>query len=114
MLHHNGFTLVEVVVAGLIFAIAVSGVFASIASVQNQSNTGSEESLGAALCGQEFLEGLRAKVDNRDWDSSQLALTPLVATTACTQNGTAYTRQYKVEAVPGSLARKVTVIVTWP
>jgi prepilin-type N-terminal cleavage/methylation domain-containing protein len=112
----KGFSLVEVMVASLIFSIAVIGIYASLATVKEQSLNISDKGLGAALCAQQFLESRRAAVDMRDWNAagSLLAITGGLQNGAvCNQSGVNYTVQYQIAAAGGN-ARKATVIVTWP
>lgn len=72
-----GFSLVEVMVASVIFSIAIVGIYASLSAVRQQTLNISDKSLGAALCAQKFLEDRRAAVDMRDWASAggKLAVT---------------------------------------
>ena len=59
-----GFTLVEVVIAGVVFGIATVGLF-SVLSSSRVSSDASKRELQAAYLGKELLEELRAKVDQR-------------------------------------------------
>ncbi len=99
-------------VAVLMFSIAVAGVFASISAVQRPETPPSVR-LGAALCGQQFLQALRANVDARDWDTGRLAVTGgTVPGGVCTQNGQNYTLTYAISQEPDG-SRKGTVTATW-
>jgi Tfp pilus assembly protein PilV len=129
----SGFSLIEVVVAGVIFTIAVAGIFASISAVrQNQAfSSTSPSEPGAAICGQELLEKLRLSVDGRWWNStnndysivfntkvSELSTTthntgntPLIATLASCSG---YTVSYVVENLtPPNKSKKVTATIAW-
>ena len=111
---YSGFTLMEAMVAALVFSIAVAGIFASMAGVQNQKNQISDATVGAALCGQQFLEKKRAAVDGRDWNSGALAITAgQVGAGTCSNGGVIYTMNYNISNVTGTSARKGTVTVTW-
>ncbi len=71
----TGFSLVEVLVASILFLITVAGLFAAF----SQSRVNSEhvdKRLQAAYIGRQVLEELRAKVDQRTWDvlNSDLSL----------------------------------------
>lgn len=112
----KGFSLVEVMVAAVIFTIAVAGVFASLAS-SRKPTVDTDTSLRGALCGQQILEKFRAKVDWRDWSSGSLVVsgTPyvlsaaaLAALPACSGYGASY-----VVSNGGNGARKVKVTVSW-
>jgi Tfp pilus assembly protein PilV len=128
----SGFSLIEVVVAGVIFTIAVAGIFASISAVrQNQVASSVPSEPGAAICGQELLEKLRLSVDNRWWNPtnndystvfntkvSELSTathntvnTPLIATLASCSG---YTVSYVVENLTApNKSKKVTATITW-
>jgi len=110
----KAFSLIEAVVASVIFMIAVTGVFASLSALKRPVAT-TDKALGAALCGQQFLENLRASVDQQDWAiaSSKLRPTGSVAGASCVENGVTYSINYQVVAV-GTTARKGLVTVTWP
>lgn len=111
----NGFSLVEVMVASVIFSIAVVGIYASLAAVKQQTKDISDKSLGAALCGQQFLESRRAAVDMRDWTTGLLATTDgFTAGGTCIQNGITYTISYQIANDAAGHSRKATVTVTWP
>ena len=107
---YSAFSLVEAMVAGTVFSIAVTGVFASLSAVQQPSVT-TDKSLGAAYCGQQFLESLRAAVDARDWTTGKLKVGS-GSDMSCSQNGVTYTINYTITQV--DTARKATVSVTWP
>ena len=112
----HAFSLVEAMVAAVIFTIGVAGVFASLAAVKKPASD-SDKSLGAVLCGQKLLESLRKDVDALTWDnaaSNNLALTngtPRVD--VCNQNGVNYNLSYEVKPVDQNPAREVTVTVSW-
>lgn len=116
-MNNAGFSLVEVIVASVIFSIAVVGIYASLSSVKEQSQNISEVALGAALCAQQFLESKRAAVDMRDWGSGgQLAVTGSAQNAAdCTQTtgATATTYHLTYLITDAGNARKATVTVTW-
>ena len=107
-------------VAGVIFTIAVTGVFASLAAIQKPT-VDTDKNIGAALCGQQVLETLRAQVDDRNWASNDLSISgsphslPLAGYTfpACTGGTPTYAVSYTVTDA-GNGARKVVATVTWP
>ena len=108
----SGFSLVEAVVAAVIFSITVVGVFASLAAIQ-QPAANSGQSLNAALCGQQVLENLRSKVDARDWDTGG-ALATGSHTPLTPSQCSSFTFTYDVTApVAVNGARKVDLTVTW-
>ena len=111
----KGFTMVEAVVAALIFAAVVVGIFSTTAALKKPA-VNSDKKLTAAYLGKQVLEDLRSKVDQRDWDTGALkvggpyTLPPIVNPTY----GVTYTVTYTVSAVPGSSARQVDLKVQWP
>jgi len=64
----HGFSLVEIVVATIVFAIASVGVYKALVIAQTTSITSDKEVI-AANYGRKLLEDLRAKVDQRTWDA---------------------------------------------
>ena len=68
---HSGFSLVEALIAVTIFAVATVGVFMTIAAIKKPVMKTDME-LTAAYFSQDILDGLRARVDARDWDSGDL------------------------------------------
>ncbi len=115
----SAFTIVEVLVSSVIFAIAAVGVFASIAAIRSPSMV-SERKLTAAYYGRQILDDLRTKVDGRNWVSatstwnggSDLAVgTHSLGTT--TINGTAYTSAYVVTQVSGTNLWQADLTVNW-
>ena len=62
---NNGFSLVEIIAASLIFSISAAGLF-SVFSIQRESSEKSEHRLKAALLTRQLLEDLRAKVNPRN------------------------------------------------
>ncbi len=107
--------MAEVMVAVLMFSIAVAGVFASISAIQRPEAPPGVR-LGGALCGQQFLQQLRANVDARDWDSGKLKAGlpggPPIVPWVCTQNGQNYNMTYTITQMANG-NRKVTVTATW-
>ena len=111
-LNRSAFSLVEAMVAGVIFTITAAGVFASLAAVQKPAVT-NDKSLGAAYCGQKFFESLRANVDVRDWATGKLK--PGGGSVTCDQNGVTYTVNYTiVDMLPSSTARQARITISWP
>ena len=62
----NAFSLVEIVVASVIFTIAAVGLF-SVFSMTRGSSDKAERRLQAAYAGKQLLEELYAKVDRQIW-----------------------------------------------
>ena len=109
--HTHGFTIVETVVAAVIFLLAVGGVFAALGGIVKPS-TRSDRSLQAAYIGQQVLEGLRVKVEEGTWDSAELAEGTHYCPTINNTIGN-YSCAYDVVEDPNSGARQVTMNITW-
>ena len=110
----KGFTMVEAVVAALVFAAVVVGIFSTTAALKKPAVV-SDKKLTAAYYGKQILEDLRSKVDQRDWNSGQLNLGvhgPVTINNP-TYNVT-YSVTYTVNTIPGSSARQVFLKVQWP
>ena len=116
MMMGKGFTIVEVLVAAVIFGIAALGVYMAIAGIQKPVAK-SNRSLVAAYFGQRVLDNLRSEVDARKWDDTSSGLYP----TAVGQpkvisdqiGGVIYNAVYDVQEDSVSKARKVTMNIVW-
>ena len=115
---HQGFSLVEVVVATIVFLIAALGIFNVFFAMQNQAADSSDEII-AANYGRQVLESLRPNVDTRTW-STTWPLTcdstwinwPTIPTTDDAFHSLSGTVQYKCDPEASGL-RKVTLNITW-
>ena len=113
-LNSRAFSYVEAIIATAILGIAVVGILMTVASIKKPAAK-TDRALVAAYYGQEVLEGLRAKVDARDWDSGELAITtttPHVKTK--TIDGVVYKASYHVSEDPETGSRKVDLSVDLP
>jgi len=111
--HKSGFSLIEVIMAAVIFSIAAVGLFSTF-SVQRESSDRSERRLQAAYCGRQVLEELRAKIDQRNWDSGYLqeGVHPPLLSYTLAPPCDAYLVNYTVANVATG-GRKVTLNITW-
>lgn len=119
---YQGFSLVEVVVAAVIFIIAAMGIFGVFSMSQNLS-TVSEKEIIAANYGRQLLEDLRANVDQRTWAAGTWPLTcdstwrswPTAPTTWDAFSNLSGNATYNcVENEDGIVGlRKVTLNVSW-
>ena len=115
----SGFSMVEALIAAVIFAVAVVGVFATSAALKKPTVV-SDKKLTAAYIGKQVLEDLRSKVDQREWLTGSLATYNL----ALGDHGpftfnnptyqVAYNVMWTVSSVPNSDARQVLVTIQWP
>lgn len=114
----RGFSIVEVVVAAIIFAIAAAGMYATVASLNKPAEDFSERSK-AAMIGKQVLEMLRFNVDQDYWETETANPTyPLSFgqhnMTAVVLDGVIYSSYYIVTQDPDTGGRKVSVNVYWP
>lgn len=110
-LNKNGLSLIEVILAAVVFSLSVAGFFAAIEAVRKPTqNTDSTRS--AADEGKIILEQLRQEVDSNKWTTStwQDGTTPRTFTGS---NGVQYTATYVVTTDAGG-AKKVNVTLDWP
>jgi len=111
----NGFTLVEVIVAAVIFLLSAAGLLATISAMSQPAAQSSRE-MTATLIGKQVLEELRQDVDAVTWDTVGANLEPAVAHVrpAVLVDGVTYTPTYTVTPDPqGTRGRVVNVTVTW-
>ena len=113
------FSIVEAMVAAMVFAIAAVGVFSTISSSQKPS-VSSDNSLQAAYIGQQILENMHSNVDASTWADSA---SPLYGTTSGTAHvcptvtpplPSGWTCNYTVTEDAVSKARQVVLNITWP
>jgi len=130
----RAFTLLEVLLAAVIFVVSVAGIFATLSAVRVPVHQ-KERALTAAVFGQQVLEGLRSQVSASQINNvspvcynytNQLIFGgPWPAGTQKDQNGTTYSMNYTVScASPGGgcpagscpvdTAMMVTLIITFP
>lgn len=109
-LNYKAFSLVEVIVASLVFALAVGGFFSALSTLQRPSTgLNDEESVKAAEFGKKVLEDLRKEVHAGTWNSGNLGIGSYRVTDG------KYVAVYTVSNVNASATspRKVDVRVTW-
>ena len=69
----KAFSLIEVLVASVIFMVSVAGILSSVRSVSNKSVIQSTmEDVKGVLYGQKFLDSLRQEVSSSQWDAGSL------------------------------------------
>ena len=102
-----GFSITEVTVAALIFALTAVGIVSTVSSLRTPSAT-SEKDLQAAYYGQNILDDLRAKVDQNTWLDPANPLA--VGTHTLPPNGI-YNTVYTVS--DDGTGRNVVLNITW-
>jgi len=119
MLRHlkrkRGFTLVEIVIAAIIFSLVSIGLYATISALSGPAELSTKETT-AAFLGKEALERLRLAVNAEVWDDSSPATNPLAPgphATSVPVDGVTYTIQYDVSDDASAGGRFVNLNVTW-
>lgn len=103
----EGFSITEVTVAAFIFALTTVGILSTVSSLRTPSAT-SEKDLQAAYYGQNILDDLRAKVDQRSWGDPS---SPLAVGTHTLPLSGIYNAVYTV--VNDGTGRNVVLNITW-
>ncbi len=108
-----GFTMTEVIIATLIFTLAMAGVFASISELRQPAVESTQE-VTAAFVGKRILEDLRSQVSAETWNSTGNLILGSTYTNSFSVSSTTYYTIYTVTSDPdGTSARKVILNVTW-
>lgn len=108
-----GFTMTEVIIATLIFTLAMAGVFASISELRQPAVESTQE-VTAAFVGKRILEDLRSQVSAETWNSTGNLILGSTYTDSFSVSSTTYYTTYTVTSDPdGTSARKVILNVTW-
>jgi type II secretory pathway pseudopilin PulG len=113
----EGFTITEVVVAALIFAIATAGILATASSMKKPAVDSSED-VTAAFLAKRILDDLRSQLDSETWNLN-MAQNGAFSVGSHTMNAVTvgsktYTPSYNVLADPnGTAARKINLKISW-
>ena len=116
----EGFTITEVVVAALIFAIATAGVLATATSMRKPAVESSED-VTAAFLAKRILDDLRSQLDAVTWNQTGGPFDTTTGTppgnhllNSITVGTTIYKPSYIVEVDPdGTQGRKIDLRVDW-
>jgi len=109
----KGFSLVEVVVASVVFAISAAGTIAMISSLNKPAHETSD-AVTASLVGKQILEEFRKEVDMATWDEVDGKLAVGDHTLAdIVIDGQTYTPTYTVVEDASTRARRVDLHVDW-
>ena len=103
----RAFTMVEVIVAALLFAVSAAGIFATIS--YTTSTTISDNRIKAGLYSKRVLDSLTKSVASNTWDTSSLSVGN--HTWPSDSDFPGYNASYVVTDAGG--ARKVQVNVVW-
>lgn len=109
----KGFTLIEVIVASIIFIMTAAGLLATISAISRPAAI-SERELTAATIARGVIERLRKDIDAESWSDStgnlsigSHTMTPLTVT------GKTFARSYAVTTDASTGGRNISVTVTW-
>lgn len=116
----NGFSLVEVIVAAVIFALVIVGLM-GVFMAASKHLTHARERMSSAQLGKFFLDPLQADVRQDTWDQigNELKLTPIGTPRAAvfspqTINKNTFSGVHDVSAIPGmENLRRVITTITW-
>lgn len=112
--NNSGFSVTEVIVAALVFALVTVGLFSSVTAL-NEPAKESVESVTAAYIGKQILDDFRKEVSAGTWAGGPLdpAGSPYTLN-AITVDGITYTPVYTVVNDPsGASGRIVTLNIVW-
>ena len=116
----QGFTITEVVVSALIFAVATAGVLAT-ATTMRRPAVDSSEDVTAAFLAKRILDDLRSQLDSITWQNNGLFdigkhydKTNLPMLADIVVDGVTYRPSYDVVTDPnGTQARKIELSIDW-
>lgn len=111
----TGFTLVEIIVATIIFSLVILGML-SVFLAGNKHIIHTRERMSSAELGKLFLDPLQMDVRQDTWNQAgndlRLSATP-VALTPQNVNNRNFSAAYTTTAVGGTDLRRVTTTITW-
>lgn len=117
MLNKAGFTLVEIIVASVIFALTIAGLL-SVFVAGSRHIIHTRERITSAELGKLFIDPLQMDVRQDTWDSNALGILAIPAVSE-TINNTPFTATYAAAdsstdtALTGTDLRRVTTTITW-
>lgn len=119
-MHKNcGFTLIEIVVASVIFALVIVGLL-SVLITGNKLIIHARERITSAQLGKLFVDPLQINVSQDTWDSNALNLSDVpVVLPSETVNNRVFSASYTVKdsstdpVLVGTNLRKVIMKITW-
>lgn len=116
-LSKTGSGLIEAIVAGMIFIISVSGIFATLAATRKTVDLQAKEAI-AAMYTKSIFEDLRTKVDARSYDHDSDTYFNLLSEGNHTLPDTTFDNvlfkgYYKVTTEPTSHARQIQMFLTF-
>ena len=106
----NGFSIVEVIVAAMIFAFVAIGIISMTSSIRPKA-TISERKVGAALVAKMYLDWLRGKVDASTYNDGYLAVGYHV--NSYTLGSVTYNISYVVTNDTETGGRNINMLINW-
>ena len=107
--------MLEVLLATLLLVGTIGMLFAAFSTAGQWFQQTSVRDIAAINLARERLEELHRSVRRDSWDTGALSASGTwLADGGMTLDGIPYTRQYRVDAIPGAAHRKVQVKVQWP
>jgi type II secretory pathway pseudopilin PulG len=109
-----GFTMVEIVVSILIFALSIAGLLSAISSL-NRPAIESFEEVQAAYIGKQLFEELKQGIDASTWDLSNSILRPTASpiTKTINRQGIDFTTSYTITNAIDIGGRWVDLTISW-
>ncbi|NJN78757.1 MAG: prepilin-type N-terminal cleavage/methylation domain-containing protein [Saprospiraceae bacterium] len=111
----SGFTIIEVTIASVIFAIAAAGILATITAMRRPAEV-SQERVTAAYLGKTLMEELRSEVNASTWDPSRSNASNLRLGNHRVQrtvDGVTYNLAYTISELSNNGPRRMDLTITW-
>ena len=112
VLKGNAFSMTEVVVASVIFVLASSGIYATIAKT-SFAVKGQESRVQAALCGKEIMNGRNRAVASSTWAGGALSIGTHAVTMALYPNCASGVTSASYTVTASGSARAISLTVSW-
>ena len=113
LLRKEGFaSIIEVIVASVIFIFTALGAFSSIAMLRSQGG-GSTKSLEALYIGKRVIDDLRAQVYGNMWAGGPLSPSGNPYSQTITVGPRTYTVTYNMVDIPNLWVRRLDMIVSY-
>ena len=112
-MNKKAFTLMEVIVASVIFTLVLLGLL-GIFSAGNMHVVHSRERMTSGELGKLFVDPFQNAVRQDTWDSNTLNVTTTPVTGSETRNGRVFTSSTEIVAITGEPdVRRVVTTITW-